>query len=203
MLPLKIVIACGCALALAACQQPAQQPPAGGDTSNAAPPTAATAATAPNSLWNDGQVKPLDFQVAHPNGVVLQVTSLQSRATETVVGIRVINGRQSESMLNRFPSSRDGYILLDSGERLYLSPPPTNAQLTIPAGQTFQGELVFVGRLPTARAAVLVLNGGDDNDNKHTSSPSYRIDLPLTGQAAAPAPAPAAPPPVTATGAAQ
>lgn len=185
----RVLIASACALALSACQQAAQQPPAGGETSGAGPADTAAGAT-PDILWNGGQAKTLDIQIAHPNGVVLQLTSLQSRPTQTAIGMRVINGRQRETELNRFPNNRNDYILLESGERLYLSPPATNTSLAIPAGQTFEGELVFLGRLPPVKAALLVLNEGGVGDNQYTSSPGFRIDLPLTaspGRANAPA----------------
>lgn len=173
------------ALMLAACsQEPAPAQPA----ADAAAATETTAAVAPasgaTSLWNGGQAAPLDIQVAHPNGVVLQLTSLQSRATETVVGVRVINGRDREVQLNRFNNNRYGYIVVDSGERIYLSPPGNNARLAIQAGQTLEGELVFLGRLPAGQTAILVLNENSQTDSPHTNQPGFRIDLPLqaTGQ---------------------
>ncbi|QBX37455.1 hypothetical protein E4M02_01280 [Brevundimonas sp. S30B] len=173
------------ALALAACGQdpaPAETPAASGAATPAASPGTPPANTA--NLWNGGQSSPLDIQVAHPNGVVLQLTSLQSRPTETVVGVRVINGRDREVQLNRFNNNRDGYIVVDSGERIYLSPPGNNARLAIQAGQTLEGELVFLGRLPAGQSAILVLNENAQTDNQHTNQPGFRIDLPLqaTGQ---------------------
>lgn len=171
------------AAALGACQQSAT----GGNEAGATPTAAATdapavpASTANASLWNNGQSKPLDTQVAHPNGVVLQLTSLQSRATDTKVGIRVINGRERDADLNRFNSNRDGYLLLDTGEKLYLSPPATNTKLTVPAGQTFEGDLVFLGRLPAVKTAVLVLNENSSTSAQYTDQPGFRIDLPLAG----------------------
>ena len=173
----KLVASAFLAMSLAACQKPTAPEADDGAAPVAAPPNAGT----PSTLWNGGKSKPLDVQVAHPNGSVLQLTSLQSRPTETAVGVRVINGRDRDIDLNRFNSNRDGYLLLDSGERLYLSPPTTNTRLTIPAGQTFEGALVFLGRLPTARAAVLVLNENSSSDNEYTTTPGFRIDLPLAG----------------------
>ncbi|UVO49838.1 hypothetical protein M0208_04625 [Sphingomonas sp. SUN019] len=172
-------------LALSACN-----PPAANDGNAAAVAEGATAGAgavqpaATVSLWNNGQAKPLEIQVAHPNGVVLQVTSLQSRATDTAVGVRVINGRKDEIDLNRWTNNREGFLLLESGERLYLSPPTTNPRLTVPAGQTFEGELVFLGRLPAVKSGVLVLNEDSSTDSQYSTNPGFRIDLPL-GQAAA------------------
>jgi len=166
------------AMALAACGQEG-----GASENNAASvtgdaPTGTAAAGAP-TLWGDGKPMPLEIQTAHPNGVVLQLTSIQSRLTETVVGVRVINGRDRSVELNRFNNNRDGYLALDTGERLYLSPPPSNARLNIEAGQTLEGELVFLGRLPPTQTAVLVLNENSQTDNQYTTTPGFRINLPL------------------------
>jgi hypothetical protein len=182
---LRVATALALTFAISACGQetaetdaaPAKTPEPGGATTPATP----SATAAPTSLWNGGQAKPLDIQVAHPNGVVLQLTSLQSRPTETVVGVRIINGRDREVELNRFNSRRDGFLVVDSGERIYLSPPPANPRLSIQAGQTLEGELVFLGRLPRGQSAILVLNENSSTDNQYTSQPGFRIDLPLQG----------------------
>lgn len=180
----KLVIPALSILVLAACDKPAapdNETAAAASAGASASP--APAAPAP-SLWNGGQAKPLDIQVAHPNGVVLQLTSLQSRAGDTAIGIRVTNGRDKEVDLNRFNNNRDGFLLLDTGERLYLSPPVSNTRLTVPAGQTFEGELVFLGRLPQVKTAVLVLNENSSGDSQYTTTPGFRVDLPLSGAAA-------------------
>jgi hypothetical protein len=100
-----------------------------------------------------------------------------------VVGVRVLNGRERAVDLNRFNSNRDGYLALDTGERLYLSPPASNARLNIEAGQTLEGELVFLGRLPSSQSAVLILNENSQTDNEHTTTPGFRINLPLSAVA--------------------
>ena len=147
------------------------------------------AAAAASALWLGGEKAPLDIQVPHPNGTVLQLTSIQSREAETVVGIRVINGDDREIQLNRFNSNRNGYIVVDSGERIYLSPPPGNRDLAIQPGQTMEGELVFLGRLPQAQSGILILNENNSRENEHTRTPGFRIDLPLSSLVSAPAPA--------------
>lgn len=160
-------------LTLAACND-APPVPAGDGTA-----TATTAAqTGATTAWNGGQPKPLSIQVAHPNSTVLQVSSIQSGDMDTRVGVRVINGRDKDIALNRFNTNRDGYLLLGTGEKLYLSPPPTNVRLSVPAGQTFEGELVFLGRLPATDAAILVLNE-NAGDSEYTDTPGFRVDIPL------------------------
>lgn len=176
-------------MALAACGQGANESaaPAGNEAPTTSGSSIEASAGATSALWRGGESVPLDIQVAHPNGTVLQLTSLQSRQTETVVGIRVINGDNREVRLNRFNRNRDGYIVVDSGERIYLSPPGSNSDLTVQPGQTMEGELVFLGRLPQAQSAVLVLNENSATDNEHTDTPGFRINLPLQdGASAAP-----------------
>lgn len=177
---------------LAACNQGSA--PEGEATPAAEAPVAtapaAAAAEAPQApanvanLWNGGQPKALDIQVAHPNGTVLQLTSLTSQSGSTTIGMRVINGRTRDVDLNRW-NTRQGYIVLDTGERLYLSPPVNNTRLSVPAGQTLEGELVFLGRLPPVRAATLVLNENAQTDSEHTTTPGFRIDLPVSAEGAA------------------
>ncbi len=174
------VILLAAATMLAACSQGSDGNESANAVQDPTTPGGVTASAGAANLWNGGQVKPMDAQVAHPNGVVLQVTSLQSRQTDTAVGIRVINGRNQEIDLNRFPNNRNGFLLLENGERLFLSPPPSNARLTVPAGQTFEGELVFLGRLPQVRTGVMVLNESSSGRSQYTTSPDFRIDLPLT-----------------------
>lgn len=151
-----------------------------GNQSSEPVPAAVAATPGTGTLWANGTKISLDLQSAHPNGVVLQLTSVQSRPTETVVGVRVINGRDRAVDLNRFNSNRDGYLALDTGERLYLSPPSNNARLSIEAGQTLEGELVFLGKLPQTESAVLILNENSQTDNQYTTTPGFRINLPLS-----------------------
>ncbi|MFN4295843.1 MAG: hypothetical protein ACK4FB_03300 [Brevundimonas sp.] len=181
----RILIAAlaGTAVALSACGGNEEAAP--GAPAATAPdgsmnqPVAADGAPAQTSLWRGGEVAPLDIQVAHPNGVVLQLTSLQSRQTETVVGVRILNGATNEIQLNRF-NNRQGYIVVDSGERIYISPPAGNTTLAVQPGQTLEGELIFLGRLPRAQSAVLVLNENSASDNRYSRTPGFRIDLPLS-----------------------
>lgn len=177
----------GAALGLSACgngsdtPEPATSAPT--ETAGAAQPAAQSPNAPQSSLWRGGETVPLDIQVAHPNGVVLQVTSLQSRQTDTAVGVRILNGSNNEVQLNRF-NNRRGYIVVDSGERIYISPPASNTALTVQPGQTLEGELVFLGRLPRSQGAVMVLNENSSGDNQYSRTPSFRIDLPLSSAGA-------------------
>jgi hypothetical protein len=169
-------------LALAACGPNAGELSDTGTTPEGTGVAASSAPTeeTPSTLWRGGEQVPLDIQVPHPNGTVLQLTSLQSRQTETVLGIRVINGDDREIQLNRFNNNRNGYIVVDSGERIYLSPPTENRTLAIQPGQTMEGELVFLGRLPQAQSGILILNENNSAENEYTNTPGFRINLPLS-----------------------
>lgn len=131
-------------------------------------------------LFGGGKPVPLTIQVAHPGGLVLQLTSIQAKATETVVGVTVINGDSDEQQLNQWPNNRNAYLLAANGERLLLSPPQANPELRVGAGQRMQGELVFLGRLEKGAGATLVMNDGSDISNKYSNSPGFRIPIQLT-----------------------
>lgn len=182
-------LALGALLLTAGCEQQHSEPAAdvAAADAQAGPQTDVANSTGSPTLWQGGAEVPLDVQVAHPNGVVLQLTSLQSRDTETVVGVRVINGDDKAVDLNRY-NNRDGYLVVESGERLYLSPPAGNPRLAVQPGQTLEGELVFLGRLPQTQSAIMVLNENSSTDSEHTQVPGFRIDLPLAGAARAGAP---------------
>lgn len=167
----------GMVLALGGCGQAAAPDETAGNSGTAAVDGNGSVA-ASSAMWAGGAKRPLQIQSAHPNGVVLQLTSLQSSPTETIIGVRVINGRDRAVELNRFNNS-NGYLALDTGEKLYLSPPASNSRLNIEAGQTLEGELVFLGRLPKAQSAVLVLNENGQTDSEYSNTPGYRINLPL------------------------
>ena len=135
------------------------------------------------SLWGGGEAMPVDVQMAHPSGMVLQLTSLQAKPTETVIGITVVNGDEDEHKLNGYPNSKDGYILSGTGEKFYLSAPPTNPELSVAGGQRMEGELVFLGRLPKDQNALLILNDGDNLANEYDTTPGFRLELPLRSAA--------------------
>lgn len=135
------------------------------------------------ALWGGGKPMPLDVQMTHPSGMVLQLTSLQAKPTETVVGITVVNGDDDEHELNGYPHSKDGYIVSGTGEKFFLSPPATNPELSVAAGQRMEGELVFLGRLPKGQNALLILNDGDNLTNEYDTTPGFRLELPMQSAA--------------------
>ena len=130
-------------------------------------------------LFGGGKPVPLSIQNAHPTGVVLQLTSVQAKASETVIGITVINSDNDEQSLNRWANQKDSYLLAANGERLYLSPPQANPELKVGPGQRMEGELVFIGRLPETGGATLILNEGRDTSSEYTTRPGFRIPIQL------------------------
>lgn len=134
-------------------------------------------------LFGGGKPVPLSIQNAHPTGVVLQLTSVQAKDSETVIGITVINSDNDEQSLNRWANQKDSYLLAASGERLYLSPPQANPELKVGPGQRMEGELVFIGRLPESGGATLILNDGSDTSSEYTTRPGFRIPIQMPATA--------------------
>lgn len=133
-------------------------------------------------LMGGGKPMPLDIQQAHPNGVVLQLDSIQAKASETVITATIINGDDGEQSLNSY-NNKNTYLVTADGSKLYLSAPTANPKLQVPAGQKMQAELVFLGRLTKGGSATLIVNDGNGTDNEYTSQPGFRIPLPLTDAA--------------------
>lgn len=136
-----------------------------------------------DQLIGGGKPVPLTTQFAHPGGMVVQLTSLQAKPTETVIGMTIINGDTDEQQLNAFPNNRNGFIVTGGGEKFFLSPPPTNPELRIQPGQRMEGQLVFLGRLPKGQNATLVLNETSSPANRYSNQPGFRLELPLTDAA--------------------
>lgn len=132
-------------------------------------------------LGGGGDGTPLDLQTAHVNGVVLQALSARIGREATLVNVRIMNGRGREIELS--PGTGNSYLLTDSGDKLLLVPSATNANLTIPAGQTIDAALVFAGELPREGNATLVLNEGGSTDSVNSSRPKFQVAMPLGGAA--------------------
>lgn len=131
------------------------------------------------SLLGGSAAAPLDLQIVHPGGTVLQVLSVSARDDRVLVNVRVMNARNREIALNS--GRENSYVLADGGEKLYLAPPAGNPNLAVPPGQTIDGALVFTGRLPRSDRATLVLNANGSPDSPYTSSPRFQLAMPLQG----------------------
>lgn len=128
-------------------------------------------------LGGGGDAAPIDLQVAHASGVVLRTTSARVGREMTLLNVQIMNGRDREIVLNR--GNEASYLLTDSGEKLLLVPSASNANLSIPAGQTIDAALVFAGELPRGGDATLILNENGSPDSVNSSSPRFQLVLPM------------------------
>lgn len=126
-----------------------------------------------------GAGAPIDIQLIHQSGVILQVRSVQRSDERALVNIHVLNGRDREVELAS--GSQDSYILTDNGEKLMLAKGTSNPDLAVPPGKSMDGALVFAGKLPSSGKVTLILNGNGSRDNAHTSTPRFEVVLPLDG----------------------
>lgn len=137
------------------------------------------AACGQGGFGGDGDGAPVDIQAVHPAGVVVQVLSIRSAGEATLVNLRIINGREREARLNS--GNEATYLLTGAGEKLLLTPSPTNANLAIPGDQVMDAALVFSGQLPRGDSTTLILNASGSADSEYSNSPRFEIRIPLDG----------------------
>jgi len=137
----------------------------GGATSSPSPgsPTAgSTAAGAPSA-----DLTSLGLQDRHPNGSLLQVTSVSVERTGIVVGISVVNGHTDEITLNSWGL----YLQDDAGNGYNFREPAQNGDLALAPGAELVGDLVFLGVLdPSATELTLKTNVPDADTTIDTSA---------------------------------
>ena len=130
-------------------------------------------------LFGGGKSMPLQIQQKLANGSILYITSIQAKPTETVIGVRVVNGFERDIQLEWTDQKT---FLVAGGQKFFVSPPLENKQLKITAGTTMQGELVFLGTLPQTGQVALVINDGQ-SDSQYSSEPGISIPLPVQSAA--------------------
>jgi outer membrane protein OmpA-like peptidoglycan-associated protein len=130
-------------------------------------------------LGGGGDGAPVDIQVVHPSGTVLQVLAVRVGGERTAVDLRVMNGREREIALNQGREST--FIATDGGEKLLLVPPAGNPNLAVPATRAADMTLVFEGSLPRSGTATLTINERGSADSIHSSNPRFQIGLSLDG----------------------
>lgn len=172
LLALALPLAAGCGDVDA----PAEPTPA------AEPVAAAPAADAPAPSATDTPrpaLTGLDLQANHASGSVLRVTGVRFANDHIAVDLAFTNGSRFEQRLNAYSGTR--FVLRDNLGNVYnLSPPPNNGNVAVPAGQSLEGEFVFLGRLnPGASALTLVTNDNVGSDNSSTSTPKMTIPIPF------------------------
>lgn len=108
----------------------------------------------------------------------MRVKSIEIGTDATVLDVSI-------SFANRITNSTmlahlDTFLEDESGARLQVKRPEDNRNLTIHAGETLNGQLVFMGVVPaSARKMRLVFNEGNPDDN--IVAPGLTVDLPLQG----------------------
>ena len=126
-------------------------------------------------LFGGGKAMPLEVQQQAANGTILYITSIQAKPTETVLGVKVVNGFERDVQLNW---SDQKTFLTAAGQKFFLSPPLENKDVKVAGGATMQGELVFLGRLPQNAAVALVINDGLSN-GQYTNTPNLSVPIPI------------------------
>ena len=137
----------------------------------------AASAPEPDRIAADSTAMPLDIAATHPDGMALQLHSIEARPTETILTLTMVNNADAERTLN----GRNGgtYIFGPDGAKLVLSAPSTNTELAIPPGQSLQADLVFQGGLAQGGAATLITNNGEDAENRYSRYPGFRVSIPM------------------------
>lgn len=132
---------------------------------------AAPAAAAPRKLT-------VGVQGVAPAGVTVRVKGVEIGGDATVLDVSI-------SFANRITDTTmlalaDTYLQDESGAKLHIKRPDSNRDLTIREGETLNGQLVFMGSVPTsAKQLKLVFNDGNKGDN--IVAPGLAFDLPLQG----------------------
>jgi hypothetical protein len=130
-------------------------------------------------LFGGGKPMPLDIQKQLANGTVIYIRSIQAKETETVLGVKIVNGFERDVELDW---STKKTFLAAGGEKFYLSPPIDNKDVRVGARSTMEGELVFLGTLPQSGQVTLVINEGM-SDGQYSGTPG--ISIPITTSSAA------------------
>ncbi len=147
-------------------------------TSSTPAPQLAPSAGATAQLSAEPRKLPLSVQGVSSSGATVRVKGIEIGTDATVLDV-------SMSFSNRITNSTmmaltDTFLEDETGARLQIKRPDDNRNLTIHAGDTLNGQLVFMGAVPaSARTLRLVFNEGNPDDN--IVAPGLTIDLPLQG----------------------
>lgn len=163
------------ALALAACGSQ----PDNAATSAAASNLADTTPEGPglaSRLFGGGAAMPLAQQKVLQNGMVVNLTSFQAKADESVLGVRIVNGADKDVDLDWADHKT---FLVAGGQKYWLSPPVENKDLKVTQGSKMEGELVFLGAIPKGSTVTLVVNDGM-SDSQYSSTPGFSMALEAT-----------------------
>lgn len=149
-------------------------------SSDPAAPPAETSAETPAADGVPTALTGLDLQANHASGSVLRVTGVRFEPDHVAVAMSFTNGSDHEQKLNQHHGNN--FVLRDNLGNVYnLSAPPNNGDVAVPAGQSLDGEFVFLGRLhPDAAQLTLVTNEEHGGDQDHSRDPKMTIQIPLS-----------------------
>lgn len=167
------------ALVLAGCSGGGEMAATNGATAENVADTSPEGPSMTAKLFGGGKPMPLTVQQPFANGMILYVTSMQAKATETVLHVKVVNGADRDVSLDWADQKT---FLVAGGKKFFLSPPVENERLKITDGATMEGDLVFLGTLPEGGAVTLVINDGQ-SDSQYNTTPGISIPLPVTSAA--------------------
>jgi hypothetical protein len=127
-------------------------------------------------LFGGGKAVPLSQQKVLQNGMVVNLTSFQAKADESVLGVRIVNGADKDVDLDW---STHKTFLVAGGQKFWLSPPVENKDLKVTQGSKMEGELVFLGAVPKGATVTLVVNDGM-SDSQYSGNPGFSMPLDVT-----------------------
>lgn len=162
------------ALLLTACN--AQPDAANTTTSSLGNDTSPEGPSLTAQLFGGGKPLPLAIQQQAADGMIFYANSIQAKDTETVLGVKVVNGADNDIVLNW--GNQKTFLVAD-GQKFYLSPPLENKDMKVTAKTTMQGEMVFLGRLPTTGNVTLVLNDGMSS-GEYSREPNLSIPIQIS-----------------------
>lgn len=165
--------ACAAAMLLAAGCSVREQPDSDNAETNAEALGEPEGPSLATRLFGGGKPMPLEIQTNLANGAIIYIRSIQAKETETVLGVKIVNGFERDIELDW---STQKTFLTAGGEKFFLSPPVDNKDLRVGARTTMEGELVFLGTLPQARQVTLVINEGM-SDGQYSGTPGISIPI--------------------------
>jgi len=171
----QLVVIAVTALSLTACGKPS-------DTTATSQSETNTADLTPQGpglsarLFGGGKPVALSQQKVLQNGMVVNLTSFQAKADESVLGVRIVNGAERDVDLDW---SDHKTFLVANGQKFWLSPPVENKDLKVTQGSKMEGELVFLGAIPKGATVTLVVNDGM-SDSQYSGQPGFSMQLEAT-----------------------
>lgn len=171
----QLVVIAVTALSLTACGKPSDDKATAQSETNAADLTPQGPGLGAR-LFGGGKPVALAQQKVLQNGMVVNLTSFQAKADESVLGVRIVNGAERDVDLDW---SDHKTFLVANGQKFWLSPPVENKDLKVTQGSKMEGELVFLGAIPKGATVTLVVNDGM-SDSQYSAQPGFSMPLEAT-----------------------